>query len=102
MRKCSITVALLLLCIFFAAHATAAEPQNVRVKSCLKSKECAFIVSGSATDDPKMSFLVYDKVWKTFGHLDKEDLRRILRYKIEEANAKPHKYIHVSKKSPFL
>lgn len=100
MRKWIFTVSVVLLCVSLHSHATAAEPQNAKVKMCLKSKECAFIISGAATDDPKMSFLVYDKVWKTFGFLDKEDLRRILRYKIEEANARPDKYIHVSKKSP--
>lgn len=100
MRKWLFPLSVLLLYVVLYGPATAAEPQNAKVKSCLKSKECAFIVSGAATDDPKMSFLVHDKVWKTFGYLDKEDLRRILRYKIEEANEKPGKYIHVSKKAP--
>jgi hypothetical protein len=73
---------------------------NVKVNDCLKVKNCKFIVTSTATEDPKMSFLVHEKTWQTFTVLDKNDLKRILKAKITEANEKPDKYIHVSKKAP--
>lgn len=73
---------------------------NAKITDCLKTKNCKFIVTGTATEDPKMSFLVHEKTWQMFTSLDKTDLKRTLKAKIAEANQKPDKYIHVSKKAP--
>lgn len=73
---------------------------NTKINECLKAKNCKFIVTGAATDDPKMSFLVHEKNWQTFTALDKNDLKRTLKAKIADANQKPDKYVHVSKKAP--
>jgi len=47
-----------------------------------------------------MSFLVQEKIWKTLTVLDRNDLKRILKARIAEANEKPDKYVHLSKKAP--
>jgi hypothetical protein len=73
---------------------------NGKIIDCLKTKNCKFIVTGAATEDPKMSFLVHQKTCQTFTALDKSDLKRTLKKKISDANQKPDKYIHVSKKAP--
>lgn len=71
-----------------------------KIKHCLKTKNCVFTVSGIATEEPRMSFVVEEKLWKTFTVFDKNELKHTLKAKITEANEKPDKYIHVSKKSP--
>ncbi len=73
---------------------------NNKISSCLKSKSCKFIVTGTATEEPRMSFLVQEKIWKTLTVLDRNDLKRILKARIAEANEKPDKYVHQSKKAP--
>jgi hypothetical protein len=79
---------------------TQAAKGNVKINECLKTKNCKFIVTGTATEDPKMSFLVHEKAWQNFTVLDKNDLKKMLKAKITDANQKPEKYIHVSKKTP--
>jgi hypothetical protein len=86
-----------LLCV---VHAIASERINPKIKYCLKEKECRFIITGTSTPDPKMTFLVFDKVWKSFRDGDKDHLREVLKKKIREANNRPEKYIRVSRKSP--
>jgi hypothetical protein len=93
-----ITVAIVIsLSVATAIHAVKV---NSKINDCLKSKNCKFIVTGTATEDPRMSFLVQDKIWKAFTVLDKNDLKRILKAKISEANEKPGKHVHISKKAP--
>jgi len=93
-----ITVAIVVsLSVTTAIHAVKG---NSKINDCLKSKNCKFIVTGAATEDPRMSFLVQEKIWKTFTVLDKNDLKRILKTKISVANEKPDKHVHVSKKAP--
>jgi hypothetical protein len=103
MRKAAwMTVAIfcaLILILSAAEEAAAKARANNKVSKCLKEKECLFFVSGSMTQDPKMSLLVLDKVWKTFLDKDRHDLREMLKKKIKEANDKPEKYVHVSKKA---
>ncbi len=72
---------------------------NPKVKKCIKDKECQFVLSGASTQDPKMSFVVYEKVWKTFRDRDKDQLRDILKRRIEDARENPDKYMHTSKKA---
>ena len=85
---------------FTTVHAVKGNKGNSKINGCLKSKSCKFIITGTATDDPRMSFLVQEKIWKTLTVLDKNDLKRILIAKISDANEKPDKYVHVSKKAP--
>ena len=85
---------------FTTVHAVKGNKSNSKINGCLKSKSCKFIITGTATDDPRMSFLVQEKIWKTLTMLDKNDLKRILIAKISDANEKPDKYVHVSKKAP--
>jgi hypothetical protein len=86
-----------LLCIVYVI---ASERTNPKIKSCLKEKECRFVITGPSTPDPKMSFLVLDSVWKSFRNGDKDHLREVLKKKIKETNYKPEKYVRVSRKSP--
>jgi hypothetical protein len=93
-----ITVAIVVsLSVTNAIHAVKG---NSKINDCLKSKNCKFIVTGTATEDPRMSFLVQEKTWKAFTVLDKNDLKRILKTKISLANEKPDKHVHISKKAP--
>jgi hypothetical protein len=92
-------VAMIVICLSSTTHVNAGRG-NSKVNNCLKAKNCKFIVTGTAIEDPKMSFLVHEKTWKTFTALDKNDLKRILKAKIADANEKPDKHIHVSKKAP--
>jgi hypothetical protein len=86
-----------LLCI---TYAIASERTTPKIKKCLKEKECRFVVTNASTPDPKMTFLILDKVWKLFRDGDKDHLREMLKKKVKEANNKPEKYVRVSKKSP--
>jgi hypothetical protein len=92
-----ITVMIVSLLSIAAVHAGKG---NAKISNCLKTKSCKFIVVGTATEDPKMSFLVLEKIWKSFTTLDRNDLKRVLKAKITEANEKPERYIHLSKKAP--
>ncbi|MCX5804443.1 MAG: hypothetical protein NT010_00035 [Proteobacteria bacterium] len=93
-------VLVLIVSLIFIAHATASERITPKIRKCLKEKECRFVVTNPSTPDPKMSFLVLDKVWKSFHDGDRDHLREMLNKKIREANDKPEKYVRVSKKSP--
>ncbi len=97
---------LLTVCAFFLVvsllgftNLIASEQRNAKIKRCLKEKECRFIITDPATPDPKMSFLVFDRVWKGFTDGDKNYLREVLKKKIKEARGRPEKYIRLSKKS---
>jgi hypothetical protein len=100
MGKRSAAICMLATLVLVTANTVQAGHGNRKVNACLKAKECKFIVHGVASEDPRMSFLVQEKIWKTFTHLDKYDLKRILKGKIGEAHEKPDKYTYASKKSP--
>jgi hypothetical protein len=100
MERSSGVIALVCFVFLSAVTPVTAGSGNGKIRECLKSKNCKFVVTGTATEDPRMSFLVHDRVWKTFTDLDKYDLRRMLRARIREANGKPDKYVHVSKRAP--
>lgn len=96
-RLLSLTVA----AAFFACslgHAMTAKG-NSKIQKCIKAKDCKFMVTAAATDDPRMSFVVKARTWKTFTILDKNDLKVMLKIRIADAKAKPEKYISVSKKA---
>ena len=95
-----IVAIIIILSSVTALHAVRANKGNDKINGCLKAKSCKFIITGAATEDPRMSFLVQEKIWKTFTHLDKNDLKRILNLKISDANEKPDKHVRVSKKAP--
>jgi hypothetical protein len=97
----SVLVIIIVVCLSFTTvHAVKGNKSNSKINGCLKSKSCKFIITGTATDDPRMSFLVQEKIWNTLTVLDKNDLKRILIAKISDANEKPDKYVHISKKAP--
>jgi hypothetical protein len=82
--------------LILAANAGA----NPKISKCLKERECLFFVSGSMTEEPKMSFLVLQKVWKTMLDRDRHELREMLKKRIKQANDKPGKFVHEPKKAP--
>jgi hypothetical protein len=100
MRKSALFIVVIIVISLTNTTAVHAARGNIKINDCLKEKNCKFIITGAATEDPKMSFLVQEKTWKVFTVLDRNDLKRILKAKITEANQKPDKYIHVSKKAP--
>lgn len=100
MRKSVLFIVVVTAMSLFNSGHVCAIKGNSKINDCIKTKNCTFIITGAATEDPKMSFLVQEKTWKTFTVLDKNDLKRILKTKITGANQKPDKYIHMSKKAP--
>jgi hypothetical protein len=100
MNKFALFIVVIAVVILSIVTAVQAVRGNSKIKDCLKAKNCQFIVTGAATEDPKMSFLVHEKIWKTLTALDRNDLKRILKAKIEDANEKPDKHVHISRKAP--
>jgi hypothetical protein len=97
---CQLMLFALIVFLIFVSYAIASERTTPEIKKCLKEKECRFVVTSLSTPDPKMTFLVLDKIWKLFRDGDKDHLREMLKKKVKEANDKPGKYVRVSKKSP--
>ena len=73
---------------------------NEMINKCKKEKNCDFIVFGTGTSDPRMSFIVFEKVFNKFTDKDKKDLKEILKQKIKEANRNPNKYVDIPASAP--
>jgi hypothetical protein len=58
------------------------------------------MVFGAGTSDPKMSFIVLEKTFKKFTDKDKNNLREILKRKIQDANSNPNKYVDIPATAP--
>lgn len=48
-----------------------------------------------------MSFIVAKEVWESFEEKDKNDLRALLKQKIEHAKAQPELYTDIPASAPF-
>jgi hypothetical protein len=91
-----------LLSLFLAGSALAQQPtSNQKIDNCLKANECVFQLRGEATANPLMSFIVVEEIWASFSEKDKDDLRALLKKKIEHAKAKPAAYTSVPVSVPF-
>lgn len=55
---------------------------------------------GGFSSDPTMSFVVLKKSWITFSEKDKNELKSILKSKIDEAKSNPDKYNELSPSAP--
>ncbi len=84
----------------FTAMQAAAASADQQVTRCLKSGDCALVVVGPASSEPKLTLLVLEKAWKKFGEIDMAELRETLKERVYKAREKPDKFASVSKKSP--
>lgn len=71
---------------------------NEKLERCQKAKQCKFEVTvrfrGKETiERTVLSFVVDEKVWKTFTEKDKADLRVRLKEKLAEVQAHPERYV---------
>ncbi|TAN40764.1 MAG: hypothetical protein EPN22_16835 [Nitrospirae bacterium] len=62
------------------------DAHNEKISNCLKNKDCIFMPFGEFTTNPRLSFLILEKLWLKFSDKDKSDARNILKEKIKEAN----------------
>lgn len=89
----------------FLVGAVLAQPlgsnQNQKIENCLKSSKCVFQLRGEATANPVMSFIVAKEVRESFEEKDKNDLRALLKQKIEHAKARPELYTDIPASAPF-
>jgi hypothetical protein len=91
-----------LLLLFFAGSACARQsPSNQKIDNCLKANKCAVQLRGEATANPVMSFIVAEEIWATFDEKDKNDVRILLKNKIEQAKAQPGVYTDIPASAPF-
>lgn len=74
---------------------------NVIIDICLKKHNCDFLVRGSVSPDPMMTFVVLKADWIKFSKQDKNDLRNILKQKIIEAKKNPDKYNTLNPSAPI-
>lgn len=74
---------------------------NSTIDQCLNKQNCKFIVFGSVSDDPKMTFVVLKSAWIKFSDKDKNDLRNILKQKIIDAKRNPDKYNDLYPSAPI-
>jgi hypothetical protein len=93
-----------LLVLFIAESVFGQQPisnKNQKIEACLKSKKCVFQLRGEATANPVMSFIVAKEVWASFGEKEKDDLRTLLKEKMEQAKTKPELYTDIPASAPF-
>lgn len=86
--------------LWLSAAATFAQQAraNEKIERCQKAKQCKFEVTvrfrGKETiEKTVLSFVVDEKVWKTFTDRDKTDLRVRLKEKLAEVQAHPARYV---------
>jgi hypothetical protein len=94
-----------LFALFLTENVLAQQPasnQNQKIADCLKSQKCVFQLRGEATTNPVMSFIVAKEVWESFGETDKNDLRTLLKQKIEQAKTQPEPYTDIPASAPFI
>ena len=66
-----------------------------------KSNKCAVQLRGEATANPVMSFIVAEEIWAAFDEKDKNDVRILLKKKIEQAKVQPEAYTEIPASAPF-
>jgi hypothetical protein len=91
----------LLLLLFGGGIFAQQPPSNQKIDNCLKSNKCAVQLRGEATANPVMSFIVAEEIWATFDEKDKNDVRILLKKKIEQAKARPEAYTEIPASAPF-
>jgi hypothetical protein len=92
----------LLLLLFVESVFAQQSPSNEKIDSCLKANKCAVQLRGEATASPVMSFIVAEEIWATFDEKDKNDVRILLKKKIEQAKVQPGSYTDIPASAPFL
>jgi hypothetical protein len=83
--KSALTFGSLLLLLFVGSVFAQQSPSNQKIDNCLKANKCAVQLRGEATANPVMSFIVVEEIWAAFDEKDKNDVRTLLKKKIEQA-----------------
>src|SRR5262245_18517538 len=91
----------LLLLLFVESVFAQQSPTNQKINKCLKANKCAVQLRGEATASPVMSFIVAEEIWATFDEKDKNDVRILLKKKIEQAKVQPGAYTDIPASAPF-
>jgi hypothetical protein len=91
----------LLLLLFVESVFAQQSPSNEKIDNCLKANKCAVQLRGEATASPIMSFIVAEEIWATFDEKDKNDVRILLKKKIEQAKVQPGSYTEIPASAPF-
>jgi hypothetical protein len=91
----------LLLLLFGGGVFAQQSPSNQKIDNCLKSNKCAVQLRGEATANPVMSFIVAEEIWAAFDEKDKNDVRILLKKKIEHAKVQPETYTDIPASAPF-
>ncbi|MCJ7600698.1 MAG: hypothetical protein MUO63_04245, partial [Desulfobulbaceae bacterium] len=91
----------LLLLLYTASAFAQQSPSNQKIDNCLRANKCAIDLRGEATANPVMSFIVIKEIWTSFDEKDKNDLRTLLKKKIEQAKAQPETYASIPSSAPF-
>jgi hypothetical protein len=86
----------LLLLLFIGSVFAQQSPSNQKIDNCMKANKCAVQLRGEATANLVMSFIVAEEIWAAFDEKDKNDVRILLKKKIEHTTwkvsreTKPH------------
>jgi hypothetical protein len=99
--KSVLTFGSLLLLLFVGSVFAQQSPSNQKIDNCLKANKCAVQLRGEATASPVMSFIVVEEIWAAFDEKDKNDVRTLLKKKIEQARVQPGAYTDIPASAPF-
>ncbi|MBM4257829.1 MAG: hypothetical protein FJ147_18300 [Deltaproteobacteria bacterium] len=99
--KSVLRVSSLLLLVFVGSVFAQQSPSNQKIDNCMKASKCAVQLRGEATANPIMSFIVAEEVWAAFDEKDKNDLRILLKKKIEQAKVQAETYTDIPASAPF-
>ena len=79
-------------------------PNNIaarQIEDCLRIGKCIFQLRGEATPQPKMSFIVLDEIYNSFGTIHYNIVRSKLRSEIFKAQRSPENYANTPKSAPY-
>lgn len=90
-----------LLLLFIGSVFAQQPPSNQKIDNCLEANKCAVHLRGEATANPVMSFIVAEEIWTAFDEKGKNDIRILLKKKIEQAKVQPGVYTDIPASTPF-
>jgi len=93
-----VAIAVQALWLFAPTSFAQSARSNEKIERCQRTKQCKFAVTfrfrGKETiEKTVLSFVVEQKLWKTFTEQDKMDLRVLLKEKLAEVQEHPERYV---------
>lgn len=97
-RRMLVAITIQVLGLFVPVTFAQQTHSNEKIEHCQHTKQCKFEVTfrfrGKETiEKTVLSFVVDEKVWKSFSDKDKADLRLLLKEKVAEVQLHPEGYI---------